>query len=88
MTLDTALIPAAGAGVRAYPATHYVPKVMLEVCGKPIIQHNIELLRDKLAIEVVPGTQYLIRAILISRLARFWLRAAFQRFQDTANKSF
>lgn len=44
------LVPAAGAGVRAYPATNYVPKVMLEVGGKPIIQHNIEILRDKLGI--------------------------------------
>jgi dTDP-glucose pyrophosphorylase len=44
------LIPAAGAGVRAYPATNYLPKVMLDIGGKPIIQHNIEILRDKLGI--------------------------------------
>jgi len=42
------LIPAAGAGVRAYPATHYLSKVMLEIEGKPLILRNIELLRDKL----------------------------------------
>ncbi|HEU4565472.1 MAG TPA: sugar phosphate nucleotidyltransferase [Gemmatimonadaceae bacterium] len=45
-----ALIPAAGRGVRAYPKTEYVPKVMLEVDGKPLIQRNIELLRDSLGI--------------------------------------
>lgn len=45
------LIPAAGAGVRAYPATNYIPKVMLEIAGKPIILRNIEIMRDKLGIK-------------------------------------
>jgi dTDP-glucose pyrophosphorylase len=45
------LIPAAGAGVRAYPATNYIPKVMLEIAGKPIIARNIEIMRDKLGIK-------------------------------------
>lgn len=44
------LIPAAGAGVRAYPATTYTPKVMLEIAGKPLLLRNIELLRDKLGV--------------------------------------
>jgi dTDP-glucose pyrophosphorylase len=44
------LIPAAGAGVRAYPATNYVPKVMLEIAGKPIILRNIEILRDDVGV--------------------------------------
>jgi dTDP-glucose pyrophosphorylase len=45
------LIPAAGAGVRAYPATNYIPKVMLEIAGKPTILRNIEIMRDKLGIK-------------------------------------
>ncbi len=45
-----ALIPAAGAGVRAYPKTTYMPKVLLRVDGVPLIQRNIELLRDALGI--------------------------------------
>jgi UDP-N-acetylglucosamine diphosphorylase / glucose-1-phosphate thymidylyltransferase / UDP-N-acetylgalactosamine diphosphorylase / glucosamine-1-phosphate N-acetyltransferase / galactosamine-1-phosphate N-acetyltransferase len=45
------LVPAAGAGVRAYPATNYIPKVMLEIAGKPIILRNIEIMRDKLDIK-------------------------------------
>jgi len=44
------LIPAAGAGVRAYPATNYLPKVMLEIAGKPIILRNIEILRDSVGV--------------------------------------
>lgn len=47
------LIPAAGAGVRAYPKTIYTPKVMLEIAGKPIILHNVEILRDKLGIKEI-----------------------------------
>ncbi|NVM21762.1 MAG: glycosyltransferase [Desulfobacterales bacterium] len=47
------VIPAAGKGIRAYPSTKYVPKVMLEVGGKPLIQRNIELMRDKLGIKRV-----------------------------------
>ncbi len=45
-----ALIPAAGRGVRAYPKTDYLPKVMLEIDGKSLIERNIELLRNKLGL--------------------------------------
>lgn len=48
--LTRALIPAAGKGVRAYPKTAYVPKVLLEIDGRPLLQRNIEILRDKLGI--------------------------------------
>ena len=47
------VLPAAGAGVRAYPRTVYVPKVMLEVAGKPLLQRNLEILRDQLGIEEI-----------------------------------
>jgi NDP-sugar pyrophosphorylase family protein len=47
------VIPAAGRGVRTYPRTRTVPKVMLEIGGKPIIQRNIELMRDKLGIKEI-----------------------------------
>ena len=58
------LIPAAGAGVRAYPKTIYTPKVMLEIAGKPIILHNVEILRDKLGIkEIFIIVRYLSDAI-------------------------
>jgi NDP-sugar pyrophosphorylase family protein len=47
------LIPAAGRGVRAYPFTTTVPKSMLEVDGVPLLQRNLELMRDQLAIHEV-----------------------------------
>lgn len=47
------VLPAAGAGVRAYPRTVHIPKVMLEIAGKPLLQRNLEILRDKLGVEEV-----------------------------------
>ncbi len=48
--LRIGVIPAAGRGVRAYPKTSYIPKPMVHIGGKPILQWNIELLRDQLGI--------------------------------------
>ena len=45
------VIPAAGRGMRAYPKTTIIPKVMFEIAGKPILQRNIEIMRDKLGIK-------------------------------------
>ncbi len=45
------VIPAAGRGVRAYPKTRFIPKCMLDVAGKPLIQWNIELMRDKMGVK-------------------------------------
>ncbi len=62
------VLPAAGAGVRAYPRTVYVPKVLLEVAGKPLIVRNLEILRDRLGIrEIIVIVGYLadqVRAVL------------------------
>lgn len=48
--ISHAVIPAAGRGVRAYPRTTYVPKVLLEIGGTPLIERNIALVRDALGI--------------------------------------
>jgi len=48
--LRVAVLPAAGRGVRAYPSTMYIPKVLLEVGGRPLLLRNVELLRDQLGI--------------------------------------
>jgi NDP-sugar pyrophosphorylase family protein len=42
MTHD-ALLLAAGIGQRLHPYTETVPKPMIEIAGKPILQHNVEL---------------------------------------------
>ena len=44
------VIPAAGAGVRAYPRTIYIPKVLLKVGGKPLLQRSVEILHHDLGI--------------------------------------
>src|SRR5262245_18915451 len=53
MTDWIGLIPAAGRGVRAYPYTATLPKSMLEVDGVPLLQRNIELMRDQLGISEI-----------------------------------
>ena len=40
------VILAAGKGVRAYPSTRFIPKVLLQIDGKALIERNIELLRE------------------------------------------
>ena len=47
------LIPAAGKGVRAYPYTAAIPKSMLEIDGVPVLQRNVELMRDQLGIDEI-----------------------------------
>ncbi len=44
------VIPAAGEGIRAYPATRHLPKVLLEVAGRPLIVRNVELMRDQIGV--------------------------------------
>jgi CTP:molybdopterin cytidylyltransferase MocA len=40
--ITKAVIPAAGFGTRMLPATKAVPKEMLPVAGKPLIQYAVE----------------------------------------------
>ena len=40
-----AIILAAGKGTRLYPLTKKIPKVMIDIKGKPLIEHHILLLR-------------------------------------------
>src|SRR5690349_18196091 len=37
-----AVIPVAGRGKRFFPATKVVPKALLPIAGKPLIQHAVE----------------------------------------------
>ena len=53
-------LAAAGKGTRIHPRSVAVPKVMLEVAGRPLLTRNIELLRDALGItDIVVVTGYL-----------------------------
>lgn len=45
-----AVIAAAGRGRRIHPRSENVPKVLLQVAGKPLLVRNVELLRDAMGI--------------------------------------
>lgn len=40
-----AMILAAGRGERMRPLTDHLPKPMLEICGKPLLQYHLEGLK-------------------------------------------
>ena len=44
--LKKAIIPVAGLGTRMLPATKAIPKEMLPISGKPIIQHIVEEIKE------------------------------------------
>lgn len=48
-----AIIPVAGEGTRLRPHTHTMPKVLVQVAGKPILGHILEQLMDEGIDEVV-----------------------------------
>ena len=47
------VIAAAGKGRRIHPRSSSVPKVMLEIAGKPLLVRNVELLRDTLGVREI-----------------------------------
>ncbi len=46
MKVNKAVIPVAGLGTRLLPATKAIPKEMLPLAGKPIIQHFVEEIKE------------------------------------------
>lgn len=56
---ESAFILAGGRGERLRPLTDTVPKVMIDVQGKPLIQYNIELFARYGVKKIVVGTGYL-----------------------------
>ena len=47
------MILAAGKGLRAYPATRFIPKALLDIGGKTLIERNIGIMRDQLHIREI-----------------------------------
>jgi mannose-1-phosphate guanylyltransferase len=58
-----AMLLAAGEGTRLRPFTETVPKCMLPVAGKPVLEHNIEWLRKFGVTNLVINLHYLPEAV-------------------------
>src|SRR5829696_455306 len=58
------MVLAAGKGTRLFPLTGEIPKPMIPVAGKPIIQHIFELLAETEVDEVHVNVHYLADSIL------------------------
>ena len=58
MKVDTAVILAGGSGDRLKPLTNDLPKGMVEVYGKPLLQWIIEWLRDNKVTQIVLGVAH------------------------------
>ena len=54
-----ALILAAGRGTRVQPLTRSIPKPMLPILNKPVMEYLIDLLREHRVHEIVINTSYL-----------------------------
>lgn len=54
-----AIILAGGKGTRLLPLTETIPKPMVMICGKPLLQYQIELLKDNGITEITLIVNYL-----------------------------
>jgi mannose-1-phosphate guanylyltransferase len=48
-----AMLLAAGSGTRLRPLTNHIPKCLVPVAGKPVLQHNLEWLRSQGIVDFV-----------------------------------
>jgi NDP-sugar pyrophosphorylase family protein len=54
-----AFILAAGKGMRLRPLTHFIPKVMIPILGKPVLEHHVEQLADAGIREIIINLHHL-----------------------------
>lgn len=80
--MPTAMILAAGKGTRMRPLTNHTPKPMLEVQGKPLLQHHLEKLWLAGVSKVVVNTSYLAD-VIESYIASEGFQRLLQTFADT-----
>ena len=59
-----AMLLAAGQGIRLRPLTERVPKCMVPVAGKPVLEHNMEWLRKYGVTELVVNLYHLPQAVM------------------------
>ena len=59
-----AMIFAAGLGTRLKPHTNSIPKALVEVGGKPLIQHTIEKLKESGFDEIIINIHHFANQII------------------------
>lgn len=59
MKIETAMILAAGLGTRMRPLTLTTPKPLVEICGKPMLLRNLQILQNAGIKKVVVNIHYL-----------------------------
>ena len=64
MNLNSAVVLAGGQGERLKPLTENLPKGMIEICGKPLLQWIIEWLRDNKIKQIILGVAYMKENII------------------------
>ena len=63
MTPESAMVFAAGFGIRMRPLTDRIPKPMIRVAGRPLIDHALEQLRGAGVARIVVNTHHLAEQI-------------------------
>ena len=58
-----AMLLAAGRGTRLRPLTETVAKCMVEINGKPVLEHNVERLREHGVTDILINLHYLPKAV-------------------------
>src|ERR1044071_7281375 len=58
-----AMLLAAGRGTRLRPLTETVAKCMVEISGKPVLEHNVERLREFGVTDILINLHYLPKAV-------------------------
>ncbi len=58
-----AVILAGGKGTRLYPLTKNIPKPMIEIGGKPLLEHHVELLKKAGVDKIWMATEYMADVI-------------------------
>lgn len=64
MNINTAVILAGGPGERLKPLTENLPKGMIEICGKPLLQWIVEWLQSNEVKQIILGVAYMKEKII------------------------
>src|SRR5436305_14776727 len=91
-TPKTAVILSGGEGLRLRPITHDIPKGLVKVGGKPLLEWVIEWLEQNMVTDLVIGVAYLREKIIhyIGNEAKFGvdIRYSVQTVEDGTSEGF